>query len=202
MRNFAYLTLPLLLGLALIPSSFAAIPSCELFYCRGFTDKPYYSTGDTGKLSIDLKNQFGYTIRLNNLSVTFPWAAYVSGQWDGNSTIPLNMNLTSNQWMPEQIVPFTVPSDGRFPASAFGGSSGEVLVHFTEYCSACGSGRYSSDAFGFIIVPNTLFLSTGWQAISNYLLYADVLLAALAVIFIIHMIWSRQKSPALPRITP
>src|SRR5712692_1112435 len=120
MRNYAYVALPLLIALALIPSVASVSSGCfadfDRFYCSAWTDKPLYSPSDAGKLTIDLKNINNYTIRINNLTITFPWAAYVNNQWDGNSTITLNTNVTRNLWMPEQTVSFTVPSDGRFPS--------------------------------------------------------------------------------------
>lgn len=204
MRNYVYAALPLLIALALIPSV-ASVPSgCiadfDRFYCSAWTDKPFYSPSDPGKLTIALKNINNYTIRINNLTITFPWAAYVNGQWDGNSTISLNTNVTRNLWMPDQTVPFTVPGDGRFPSSLFG-SAGSVLFKYTSYCPSCGArGEYQQTSTSFGVVPNSFLVSTGWTSISNYLLFADVLLATLAVLFLVYIIWARPKGMA--RITP
>ncbi len=205
MRNFPYAALPLLLVLALIPSVVSVSSGCsaefDRFYCTAWVDKPFYSPGDTGTLTIDLKNINNYTIRIDNLTVSFPWAAYVNGQWDGNSTLPINTNVTNYSWMQEKTVSFTVPSDGRFPSSVFG-SSGSVVFRYTSYCpSGCTpNGRYESTTTSFTIAPNSFLVSTGWTNISNYLLFTDILLATLAVLFIIYIIWSRPKGIA--RITP
>ena len=202
MRNYASFAFPLLLALALIPASRAQIFD-EGIYGQALTDKPFYSPGDTGKLTIDLKNLLGFTIMVNNLTVTFPWSAYINGQWDGNSTLALNVNVTNNQWMPQQTVSFTVPNDGRFTSlGIFGGGRGGVWVRYTSYCPSCGSGRDGSRTMGFNVFANSFLLSTGWQAISNYLLYTDILLAALAVLFLIYILRSRQKGPAMPPVTP
>jgi hypothetical protein len=204
MRNFAYAALPLLLALALIPSVASVSSGCfadfDRFYCTAYTDKPFYSPGDTGKLTIDLKNLNNYTIRINNLTITFPWAAYVNGQWDGNTTIAPNANITHNSWMQEQNVPFTVPSDGRFPSSVFG-STGTILFRYTSYCPNCGpDGRYQETATSFGITPNSFLVSTGWTNISNYLLFSDILLATIAVLILIYILWSRPRGMA--RVTP
>ncbi len=205
MRNYAYIALPLLIALGLIPSVASAPSGCstefDRLYCTAWTDKPFYSPGDTGKLTIDLKNVNNYTIRIDNLTITFPWAAYVNGQWDGNSTIAVNTNVTNYQWMPEKTVSFTVPSNGRFPSSLFG-SGGSVLFKYTSFCtSACTqNGRYESTYTQFSMFPNSFLISTGWTDISNYLLFTDILLATLAVLFLVYILWSRPKG--MPRITP
>ncbi len=202
MRRYACFALPLLLALVLIPTSLGAPPSCESsrLYCSARTDKPYYSPGDTGKLTIDLKNLYNYPIQVNNLTVTFPWSAYINGQWDGNSTISLpTANITNGNWMPEQSVSFNVPTDGRFTASIFGSSIG-IEIHYTAYCTGCAPGEYrTASLFGVSIIPNAFLISTGWQATSSYILYADILLGALVVLFVIYIFRSRQRSPAIPR---
>ncbi len=171
------------------------------FYCQAWTDKPFYSPADTGKLTIDLKNINSFTVKVNYLTINFPWVAYINGQWDGNSTIQLNANVTSNQWMPEQTISFTVPNDGRF-TSGLGAASGSVEVRYTSYCSSCDSGRDGSVNIRFSIAPNSFLFSTGWQTMSNYLLYTDILLGALVVLFLVYILQSRQKGPAMPRVTP
>lgn len=203
MRNYACAALPLLIALALIPSV-ASVPSgCvadDRFYCAAWTDKPFYSPGDTGKLTIALKNLNNYTIRIDNLTIAFPWAVHINGQWDGNSTIALNTNVTRISWLPEQGVTFNVPSDGRFPSSVFG-STGSILIRYTSYCPSCGTGGdYRETSTSFSVVPNSFLISTGWTSMSNYLLFADILLATLAVLFLVHILWSRPKGIA--RITP
>lgn len=95
MRTQVCFAFPLLLLLALIPSTFAVSGCSDGFYCRAYADKPFFGPGDTGKLTIDLKNLNSYTVRVNNISINFPWAAYINGQWDGNSTIYLNTNVNS-----------------------------------------------------------------------------------------------------------
>lgn len=204
MRNYAYVALPLLLALALIPSVVSVSSGCfaefDRFYCTAWTDKPFYSPGDTGKLTIDLKNINNYTVRINNLTITFPWAAYVNGQWDGNSTVPVNANVTRYLWMTEQSVSFTVPSDGRFPSALFG-SAGSVVFRYTSYCPGCGqNGEYQQTSASFTVVPNSFLISTGWTGISNYLLFSDILLATIAVLILVYIIWSRPKGIA--RIAP
>ena len=207
MRNYAYIALPLLLVLVLIPATQAAITgSCfplfqDQIYCMAWTDKPFYSPGDTGKLTIDLKNINNYTIKVNNLTIAFPWAAYVNNQWDGNSTLSLNTNVSSYQWMQEQTVSFTAPNDGRFPSSVFG-TTGTVQFGYTSYCPSCDSGRFRLMTITFSIAPNSFLVSTGWQSMSNYLLYTDIILATLVVLFLVYIIWSRPKGSMMPRMTP
>lgn len=206
MHNYAYVALPLLLVVVWIPTTLGAITgSCfpsfpDQLYCRAWTDKPFYSPGDTGKLTINLKNINNYTVQINNLTIAFPWAAYVNGQWDGNSTISLNRNVTSYLWMPEQTVSFTAPNDGRFPSSVFG-STGTVQFGYTSYCPSCGEGRSRLLTISFTIAPNSFLVSTGWQSMSNYLLYTDIILGTLVVLFLVYIIWSRPKGSMMPRIS-
>lgn len=100
--------------------------------------------------------------------------------------------------MPEQTVSFTVPNDGRF-SSGFISSSGSVDIQYTSYCPTCGSGEDGSAYIGFTITPTSFLFSTGWQAISNDLLYTDILLGALVVLFLVYILRSRPRSPAMPR---
>jgi len=205
MRNFAFAALPLLLVLLSIHTTLApgvvtgsCFPLQDNLYCKAWTDKPFYSPGDTGKLTIDLKNINNYTVKVNNLTITFPWAAYINNQWDGNSTINLNTNVSSYLWMPEQTVSFTVPSDGRFPSSVSGGT---VQFGYTSYCPSCDQGRSRLMTISFTIAPNSFLVSTGWQSMSNDILYTDIILAAMAVLFLFYIIWSRPKGAMMPRIT-
>lgn len=82
------------------------------FYLR--TDKASYSPGDSGSLQITLRNQGDTSFTVKNISISYPWMAYINDHWDGNVSINgIGTPLASNggTWNSQQS--FTIPSDGR-----------------------------------------------------------------------------------------
>ncbi len=82
------------------------------FYLR--TDKASYSPGDSGSLQITLRNQGDTSFTVKNMSISYPWMAYINDHWDGNVSINnINVPLASGggTWNSQQS--FTIPGDGR-----------------------------------------------------------------------------------------
>jgi len=85
------------------------------------TDKPAYSPGDSGTLFITVRNQGTQAFTVRNLTVTYPWHAFITDHWDGNfSTNGISQAIASGQQYNTQYS-FTVPTDGR-ASNIFGGT--------------------------------------------------------------------------------
>jgi hypothetical protein len=86
------------------------------------TDKPTYAPGDTGILYITVKNQGTQAFSVKNISITYPWMAFITDHWDGNFTSIISpvVALAAGQTYNTQYS-FTVPTDGR-ASSLFGGT--------------------------------------------------------------------------------
>jgi len=80
----------------------------------GRTDKASYVPGDSGILYITLKNTGSQSFTVKNVTVDYPWMAFVTDHWDGNFTT-LNVNqpvgTPGGTWNTQYS--FTVPTDSR-----------------------------------------------------------------------------------------
>jgi len=81
-------------------------------------DKVEYGPGDTGTISIIIRNTSEDPIEIRNMSIQFTnWMMYTVDGWDelGNRTIFYSPYLivASNQSVALEDISFTVPSDGR-----------------------------------------------------------------------------------------
>src|SRR5437016_13612803 len=73
------------------------------------TDRPSYVPGDTGTLFITVRNQGTQAFSVKNVSVTYPWKAFVTDHWDGNTTNVITPQaLAAGQTYNTQYT-FTVP---------------------------------------------------------------------------------------------
>ncbi len=79
-----------------------------------WTDKPSYLPGDTGVLHVTVRNTGTQSFTVRNISITYPWMAFVIDHWDGNSTNVVSpvAPLAAGQTFNTQYS-FTVPTDGR-----------------------------------------------------------------------------------------
>ncbi len=110
-----------ILGLITLAPAHAALSGLAI-YAR--TDKATYAPGDTGTLFITVRNQGTSAFTIKNVSVTYPWKAFITDHWDGNFTNSLTQALATSQTYNAQYS-FTVPTDGRIAngiGSVFGGS--------------------------------------------------------------------------------
>lgn len=112
------LAISILAGVMLTPSH--ASVSVNI-YAR--TDKASYVPGDTGTLFITVRNQGTQSFAVRNVSITYPWKAFITDHWDGNSTNIISpvAALAQGQTYNTQYT-FTVPTDGRASYSLLGGT--------------------------------------------------------------------------------
>ena len=123
MKNalLAMLVIGIVSALAIAPTHASFIP-----VVYGRTDKPAYSPGDSGTLFITIRNQGTQAFTVKNISITYPWFAFVTDHWDGNVTMNnINQAVAENNNLNEQFS-FTVPTDGR-AASIVGGEISVVV---------------------------------------------------------------------------
>jgi len=84
------------------------------FHVYARTDKPSYVPGDSGTLYITVKNMGSQSFTVKNITVNYPWMAFLTDHWDGNFTIN-NINQAvgtpGGTWNTQYS--FTVPTDSR-----------------------------------------------------------------------------------------
>jgi len=110
-------------ALFLSSSAHAQVPATVNIYA--WTDKAYYNLGEKGTLKIVIRNdKTDQDLILQNITIIYPWFAYLGDRWDGNTTIipPLPFVLLKNGGLVyNATVEFTVPTDGR-------AAGGEILI--------------------------------------------------------------------------
>ncbi len=78
-----------------------------------WTDKASYIPGDSGTLHITVLNQGSQAFTVRNITVNYPWKAFIVDHWDGNFTASgINQAIATGQTFNIQYA-FTVPTDGR-----------------------------------------------------------------------------------------
>jgi len=86
------------------------------------TDKASYVPGDTGTLFITVRNDGTQSFAVKNISITYPWKAFITDHWEGNfTTTGITQALAQGQTYNTQYT-FTVPTDGRASVTIFGGT--------------------------------------------------------------------------------
>ena len=110
------LAISILAGIMLTPSHASFVINV---YAR--TDRASYVPGDPGTLFITVRNSGTQAFTVKNISLTYPWKAFLTDHWDGNTTDVLTPQaLAAGQTFNKQYT-FTVPTDGR-ASSIFGGT--------------------------------------------------------------------------------
>lgn len=77
------------------------------------TDKSSYLPGDSGTLYITVRNEGTQSFGVKNLTITYPWKAFITDHWDGNNTYTYTGVALSQGGTWNQQYSFTVPTDGR-----------------------------------------------------------------------------------------
>src|SRR5437867_5115711 len=119
-------------GLAAVTPGHAALPGLAVY---AHTDRASYSPGDTGTLFLTVRNEGTSQFTVKNVTVTYPWKAFITDHWEGNFTavITTPQTLATGQTYNNQY-PFTVPTDGR-AASNPNGESISISVRSEEHTS-------------------------------------------------------------------
>ncbi len=175
-------------------------------YIQVVLDKALYYPGDSGTVSIDIRDTLSVNMEVYNLSIIFPWQAYINGHWDGNQTITLNTAVASGAWLPTVRISFTAPSDSRFSGgNIFFGGSGQGTV--TVWASGVGSNG-GTGTFGarFVVLTPYLELGLSWHTISYILIVMTILVGIMtgAVVYYVRasLKLKRVAPPSSPPPTP
>lgn len=173
-------------------------------YLQITLDKPFYYPGDSGRLMIDIRDSLSINIQVYNISVIFPWRAYINGLWDGNQTINVNRAVASGAWLPTVTVSFTIPSDSRYFAPGFfsGVGGGEVSVWASGVGPNGGAGTFSQN---FSVIPAFYTFTFEWHTITYILIVMTVLVGVMTV-SVLYYVYSnvklrRKSASALPSAT-
>jgi hypothetical protein len=139
----------------------------------GRTDRSSYLPGDSGTLYITVRNEGSQALTVKNITVVYPWMAFITDHWDGNFTATgINQALSQNQNYNTQFT-FTLPTDGR--------------AH-TNYASITvatdvPSGQYQSlDASALITVAGATYQPLGFS--SSILPIVSIVLLGIAVVML------------------
>lgn len=86
-----------------------------------WTDKASYDPGESGKLTIVIRNdRADVDLILYNITIEYPWFAYNGERWEGNDTIIIGETLLKNGGVKTYTRSFTVPTDGRIAQATYG----------------------------------------------------------------------------------
>jgi hypothetical protein len=146
-----------------------------------WTDKSSYAPGDSGTLYITIRNTGTQSFTVRNVSIDWPWMAFITNHWDGNLT-SLNINQAvgtpTGTWNTQYS--FTIPTDGR----AFQGSDATIFIG-TDITTGPQAGIYQTGATIRTAIPTyqPLDLSTSILPIINIVLIG----AAVVVLVFVYM---------------
>ena len=105
-------------GLSAVTPGHAALPGLAIY---AHTDRASYSPGDTGTLFLTVRNQGTSAFTIKNVTVTYPWKAFITDHWEGNFTSTISPQAVAGGQTYNNQYSFTVPTDGRI-SSIFGGT--------------------------------------------------------------------------------
>ena len=116
------------------------------------TDRASYVPGDSGTLTITLVNNDPTdTVEIRNLTIYWPWAQYVNGQWPSGANVSQNLSpwpvlgsSTSGSNIKTFTFSFSIPT--WFSGSLFGSGSN---------CPGRNGPRYSTTYHGCILIGYT-----------------------------------------------
>lgn len=111
----------------------------------GRTDKSSYIPGDSGTLYITVKNTGTGTFTVHNITINYPWKAFVIDHWDGNATnngINQPVGTPGGTWNSQYS--FTVPTDGRAYYGNVGGISTISMIIGTDVTTGPQAGFFTA----------------------------------------------------------
>jgi hypothetical protein len=107
----AVLALSVLATMMITPIHSATSYSYSVY---GRTDKSSYIPGDSGILYLTIKNTGGGSFTVRNVTIEYPWKAFITDHWDGNfTTTAINQAVGTPGGTWNTQYSFTVPTDGR-----------------------------------------------------------------------------------------
>ena len=140
------------------------------------TDKSYYLPGDTGTLFITVRETGTQTFAVKNISITYPWTAFITDHWEGNTTtIPSPTPSVTQGGTYNTQFSFTVPTDGR-------ARSGVISINIGTPDIGSQGSFLPGEAAIFVAAPTYQPLglaSSGLQIVSLVLLAIAVVMLAL-----------------------
>lgn len=113
--KFALTTLVAFTLMASLCASANAAAAVQIY---GYVDKAQYQSGEEGTLKIWIVNEGDEDLILQNISVVYPWNAYLP--WEGNESLEKLGKVIVIDGNTTYEFDFTVPNDGR--ATPWGGS--------------------------------------------------------------------------------
>jgi len=119
-----------LLSAILFASLTKAQPPTEKFYVYAWVDKLQYEPGDSGTLYITIRNDLKTEVYIYNITIEYPWHAYVEDHWEGNDTIEVKTAIERDGGVINKESKFEVPKDGK--AITAGTSQIDVVVWTDE----------------------------------------------------------------------
>jgi len=120
----------------------------EEFYVYAWVDKVQYKPGDSGTLYITIRNDMTDEVYVYNVTIIFPWHAYVEDHWEGNDTVEVKTAIEREGGVINEELTFEVPKDGRAITSLVVPYEIGVVVYTDEL------GLQSSDNSVLISVAN------------------------------------------------
>jgi hypothetical protein len=91
-------------------------------------DKLQYAPGDSGTLYITIRNDLTTEVYIYNITIEYPWHAYVEDHWEGNDTIEVKTAIERDGGVINKESKFEVPKDGK----AITGDTPIVVVVWTD----------------------------------------------------------------------
>ena len=147
------------------------------------TDKASYVPGDTGTLFITVRNDGTQSFAVKNISITYPWKAFITDHWEGNfTTTGITQAIAQGQTYNTQYT-FMVPADGRASVSLSGGTISTISIGVgTDVgASSTSSGTtYSTNAPIFYAIATYQPLSLA----SSLLPIIEIVLLGIAVVML------------------
>jgi len=155
------------------------------------TDKASYVPGDTGTLFITVRNNGTQSFAVKNISITYPWKAFITDHWDGNfTTTGITQALAQGQTYNTQYT-FTVPTDGRASVTLFGGSIDIAVGTDVGASSNTAGTTYKTQAPIFYAIATYQPLSLT----SSVLPIIEIILLGIAVVMLALVFMGINKIP-------
>lgn len=109
------LAMTLLSAILFVPLTKAQVTPA--FQVYAWVDKLQYAPGDSGTIYITIRNDMADEVYIYNITVIYPWHAYVEDHWEGNDTIEVKTVVERDGGVLNKEFTFEVPKDGRAAVS-------------------------------------------------------------------------------------